>query len=302
MSRASPVVILAALAAAAAVVACRGSAAGPAADPRREAVKAFWAKLRAANDVRLRAGCASALALYEDALVLDPRHEDALYYLGQCRRESGQPVEARRAFERLVEVNPASARGHLALGALLASPDPTEPMDLAAAEAHLRRAHEINGEETGPVVRLGEVLLMRGQDAEARRWLEAALRTNPKSVEAAFLAGFSAWQDGTAEAGALARRVADAARVETPVRGVLNEGDRRDQKHAAAPPLASPLGRLLFGAPIAKLRGKAAAGETIDTAVATGLWREARRLRRELAARGSQVSGSPPETANAATN
>jgi tetratricopeptide (TPR) repeat protein len=283
---------LAALTLTTAIVACRGSAAGTAVDPRREAVKAFWAKLHAANEARLRSGCASALALYEEALVLDPRHEDALYYLGQCRRESGQPLEARKAFERLVNVNPASARGHLALGALLASPDPNEPMDLAAAEAHLRRAHEINGEETGPVVRLGEVLLVSGRDAEARRWLEAALRTNSKSVEAAFLAGFSAWDGGTADVAALARRVGEAAHVETPVKGVLNEGDRRNAKRSAAPPLASPLGRLLFGAPIATLRGMAAAGEPIDAAVVAGLWRDARRLRRELAARASRPASS----------
>ena len=256
-----------------------------AADPRREAVKSFWAKLHAANDVRLGSGCADAVALYEEALALDPRHEDALYYLGQCHRESGRPAEARVAFERLVEVNPTSARGHLSLGALLASPDPAEPMDLASAEAHLRRAHDINGEETGPVLRLGEVLLVRGRDAEAREWLEAALRTNTKSVEAAFLAGFAGWDGGAGDAGGLARRVREATRVEGPIKGVLGEGDRRDARRTAAPPLERPLGRLLFEAPIATLWGRAAAGETIDDALVTGLWREARRLRAALAAR-----------------
>jgi tetratricopeptide (TPR) repeat protein len=259
-----------------------------AADPRREAVRAFWAKLHAANDARLRPDCASAARLYEEALALDPRHEDALYYLGQCRRDLGQPEAARAAFERLVEVNPASARGHLALGALLSSPDAKEPMDLEAAEAHLRRAHEINGEETGPVVRLGEVLIVRGRDAEAREWLEAALRTNPKSVEAAFLAGFVAWDGGSGEVAPLARRVREAAKVVAPVKGVLSEGDRRDAKHVAAPPLESPLGRLLFGAPIAALRGRAAAGEEIGDALVLSLWREARQLRGETARRAAR--------------
>ena len=261
-----------------------------AADPRRETVKAFWAKLHAANDARLRSGCAAAVDLYQEALALDPRHEDALYYLGQCRRDVGRPAEARAAFERLVEVNPASARGHLSLGALLASPDPAEPMDLAAAEAHLRRAHTINGEETGPVVRLGEVLLVLGRDGEARDWLEAALRTNPKSLEAAFLCGFVAWDRGSPEVKRLAGRVREAARVEAPVKGVLSEGDRKDAKRVAAPPLESPLGRLLFGAPIADLRGRAAAGEPIDDALVSSLWREARRLRRQLSGRVSRAT------------
>jgi hypothetical protein len=180
---------------------------------------------------------------------------------------------------------PASARGHLSLGALLASPNPAEPMDLAAAEAHLRRAHAVNAEETGPVVRLGEVLLVLGRDGEARQWLEAALRTNPKSVEAAFLAGFAAWDAGSREVSLLARRVREAARIDTPVKGVLSEGDRRDAKRVAAPPLQSPLGRLLFEAPIGTLRVGAAAGQELDDATVTGLWLEARRLRSGLARR-----------------
>jgi len=254
-------------------------------DPRRARVRAFWEKLRAATQARLRPDYASAARLYEEALSLEPGHEDALYYLGQCRRELGRPAEARGAFERLVDVNPTSARGHLALGALLASPDPAEPMDLAEAEAQLRRAHEINGEETGPMVRLGEVLLVAGRAGEARQWFEAALKTNPKSVEAAFLAGFAAWDGGPGEVERLARRVREAARVEAPVKGVLSEGDRKDEKRVAVPPLASPLGRLLFGGPIARLRGRALTGRPIDDALVTDMWREARRVRSDLAAR-----------------
>jgi tetratricopeptide (TPR) repeat protein len=258
-------------------------------EDRREAVKAFWAKLHAANEARLRSGCAVAVALYEEALALDPRHEDALYYLGQCRREAGRPAGARAAFERLVDVNPSSARGHLSLGALLASPDPAEPMDLAAAEVHLRRAHAINGEETGPVVRLGEVLLVSGRAAEAREWFEAALRTNPKSLEAAFLAGFVAWEQGSAEAARLARRVHAAAALDAPVKGVLSEGDRKDARRAVAPPLESPLGRLLFGAPIARLRGRAHAGERLEYTLITSSWHEARSLRAGFVARSGRA-------------
>jgi tetratricopeptide (TPR) repeat protein len=261
-----------------------------AADPRREALRAFWAKLNAANDARLRSGCAAALSLYRDALALDPRHEDALYYLGQCERENGRPAAARSAFERLVETNPQSARGQLALAALLASPDPKEPMDLAVAEERLRRAHAINGEETGPMLRLGEVLLVRGRDAEAREWFEAALRTNSKSVEAAFLAGLVAWSGGSQDVRPLVERVRQAAAVVAPVKGVLGEGDRRIGTQVAAPPLESPLGTLLFGAPIATLRGRAAAGQAIDDGTVIGLWRDARGLRVELAARARSSS------------
>ena len=69
------------------------------------------------------------------------------------------------------------------------------------------------------------------------------------------------------------------------MKGVLGEGDRKDAKRVAAPPLESPLGRLLFGAPIAALRARAAAGETLDPAHVVTLWREARGLRAALTAR-----------------
>jgi len=251
-------------------------------DPARERVLAFWTSFRAATDARIAGDCETAASLYEEALTLDPHHEDSLYYLGQCRRELGDPVAAREAFERLVGLNPASARGHLALGALLASPDPREPMDLAVAETHLRRAHEINGEETGPMVRLGEVLLVRGRRDEARSWFESALRTNPKSVEAALLVGYvDRGASGARAPDALVERVREAVKVKKPVQGVLGEGDRRrippagDESHAAAaPPLESPVGRLLFEAPVLALRARAAEGRPLVTDDVVRAWRE----------------------------
>jgi len=248
-------------------------------DPARQRVLEFWKAFRAATDARIADDdCEKAASLYEEALALDPRHEDSLYYLGQCRRGLGDPAAARDAFERLVGLNPSSARGHLALGALLASPDAHEPMDLDAAEEHLRRAHEINGEETGPMVRLGEVLLVRGEREEARSWFESALRTNPKSIEAALLVGYLDREDPGARA-SLVERVREAASLEKPVQGVLGEGDRRaapagDASHAAAaPPLESPLGRLLFEAPVLELRSRAAGGRSIRADDVAEAWR-----------------------------
>ena len=260
--------------------------AAPSNDPERQRIIRFWDRFGAATRLRSGGDCAAAVPLYEEALALDPEHEDCLYYVGQCRRELGEPASARTAFERLLELNPESARGHLALGALLASPDPAEPMDLEAAERHLRRAHEINGEETGPVVRLGEVTLASGRPDEARTWFEAALQTNAKSVEAALLAGYVTWEAGEAvDPAPLALRVRRAATVETPVAGVLGEGDRRDEHGKAARPLTNPLGRLLFGEPVDALRASAAAGTPPSDDAVLEAWRDVRRLRREYRAR-----------------
>jgi tetratricopeptide (TPR) repeat protein len=248
-------------------------------DPERARVLEFWQHYNAASRARTAGDCSEAALLYEKALTLDPKHEDSLYYLGQCRRELGEPGPARKAFRRLVEVSPRSARGHLALGALLASPDPAEPMDLAEAERHLEQAHAINGEETGPVIRLGEVALAAGRPEEARAWLEAALQTNAKSLEAALLAGYVSWELGEKEPGPLVGRVRDASLVEAPAKGVLNEGDRRDSRGVVARPVTHPLGRLLFGGPVDDLRSRVVAGEPLSEADVLAAWREVRRLR-----------------------
>jgi Tfp pilus assembly protein PilF len=265
-----------------------GPATGGASDAERERVLRFWDRVSAATSARIAHDCAKARDLYREALALDPKHEDCLYYLGQCQRELEQPTEARQAFLRLVEANPASARGHLALGALLASSDPEEPMDLPQAEKHLRRAHEINGEESGPMVRLGEVLILERQAGEARRWLESALRTNPKSVEAAFLLGYLTWESGDEKrALGLAQNAREAATTQAPIKGVLNEGDRKAPQFIAAPPLTNPMGRMLFGDLAGFVRQAAQARETASDAAFVAAWGSVREARRTYGRRAA---------------
>jgi Flp pilus assembly protein TadD len=240
----------------------RASDDDPAPAVDRAAVLRFWSTLDEATATRTRGDCAAAVPLYRRALGIDPRHEDALYYLGQCALSAGDAAAAAAAFGRLISVNVASARGHLALGALLASGGPGVPVDLDGADREFRSAHAINGEETGPMLRLGEIALVRGDDREARRWLESALRTNPKCVEAAFLLGFQRWRDGD-RAGARddVARARRAAAIDAPIQGVLSEGDRKPPNPATtaphgAPPQAGPAAATLFSSAAAVLRGK----------------------------------------------
>ncbi|MEK7284063.1 MAG: hypothetical protein AAB249_09655, partial [Acidobacteriota bacterium] len=104
------------------------------------------------------------------------------------------------------------------------------------------------------MLRLGEIAIVRGDGAQARSWLESALRTNPRSVEAAFLLGYLDWQAGDdRRARDGCRRAIEAGAVQAPVQGVLSEGDRK-----AAPPLESPMGKTLFSAFSDPLRGRPA--------------------------------------------
>jgi tetratricopeptide (TPR) repeat protein len=207
----------------------------------RETVLLFWKTLGEATALRTAGDCAGAIAIYRKALALQPGHEDCLYYLGQCLQSVGKPEEARRALTDLVTANPSSGRGQLALGTLALWQNGGPDLDEAGHRFEL--AHAINKEESGAMLLLGEVALVRGDAAGASDWLHAALRTNPRNVEAAFLLGYLAWRDGD-QRGARSRCAEATALAAPPVQpqGVKSEGDRK----ASAPPLTSPMGRTLF--------------------------------------------------------
>jgi tetratricopeptide (TPR) repeat protein len=206
-----------------------------------ETVILFWRTLGEATAARTAGDCAAAIPIYRRALALHPGHEDALYYLGQCLQALGRTDEAHRALVDLVTVNPSSSRGHLALGflALWREGGP----DLDSAQHEFEQAHGLNKEESGAMLQLGEVALVRGEGERASEWLRAALHTNPRNLEAAFLLGYLEWHAG--DAAAAARRCGEAIAMAAPPaapQGVKSEGDRQ----AAAPPLTSPMGRTLF--------------------------------------------------------
>jgi tetratricopeptide (TPR) repeat protein len=193
----------------------------------RARVVAFWQAYREATELRLESRLAEAAAAYERALAFNPRHEDALYYLGHVRLERGEFAAAERAWRRLTEINPASARAHLQLGTLYLCFADGAPTDLRRAAAEFHRAHEINKEETGAVLRLGEIALARQDPATATERFSAVLGSNPGSVPAHFYLGYLAWQAGRpAEALGGFRRAAELARTR-PITAAPSEGDTK---------------------------------------------------------------------------
>ncbi len=196
------------------------------ASPERERVLRFWDRYRDATRHRTAGRIPEAAAAYAEALALDGHHEDALYYSGNMRFELGEFSEAEAAWQRLIEVNETSARAHSRLGDLYLCYDRPQWFDVTAAEAQFRRAAEINREETGPLLRLGESALVRGDLAAARARLDEVLRTNSGSVEANFLRSYIAWKDGEpAEAEARTTGLMELLRAEETEDTGLNEGD-----------------------------------------------------------------------------
>ena len=109
-------------------------------------------------------------------------------------------------------------------------------MQLDSAQRHLQRAHELNKEENGPVLRLGEVALLRGDLALARRQFATVIATNASSAAAHFYAGYIAWKENDARVAREEFAQAITTPAAPPPGGVAGEGDT---KRGTAPPVAA---------------------------------------------------------------
>jgi Flp pilus assembly protein TadD len=169
---------------------------GETAELDRAQVRDFWKLYREATSLRTSHMIQRASDTYARALALNPKHEDVLYYYGGTRLDLGDFAGAARAWRTLVTLNPSSARGHSELGSLYICLEQGAPFQLDSAKSHFARAHEINKEENGPLVHLGEVALLRDDLAAAKSQLDAVIMTHTSNSAARFYAGYVDWKNG----------------------------------------------------------------------------------------------------------
>jgi tetratricopeptide (TPR) repeat protein len=211
----------------------------PGAVSDRERLLKFWASQRAAMDaMKVEQDNAKAVRLFHEALALDPRHEDSRYYIAHCLAAQGDVTTALAQLEELQRQNPQSHRAFKQWGrlrAIFAAGD----ADLTAAEKSLERAHALNPEETGALLVLGEVSLLRGDAAKADERLAAACRSNPKAVGGFFLRGYLAWKRGdTPAATKFLEDTRAALGKDWQPKGATSEGDVQRKQHEEKSPLA----------------------------------------------------------------
>jgi tetratricopeptide (TPR) repeat protein len=200
-------------------------------DTARARITAFWSRYRSATDFRIAGSIDSASEEYARALELDPAHGDALYYLGGMRLALGDYGAAERAWRHLLDVDPSSARAHSQLGGLFLCLDEGAPFRLDSAEAHLTLAHQINREETGPLLHLGEAAMIRGDAPAAKGYFQDVLGSHRSSSAALFYVGYLAWKAGdSGQARSAWDAAVQAAGSAPPPAGVPGEGDTRGGK------------------------------------------------------------------------
>jgi tetratricopeptide (TPR) repeat protein len=200
---------------------------------------AFWAAQRAGMDAIKREGdLVKAAGFLREALALDPDHEDSRYYLAHCLWAEGDTAEALRQLDEMRRRSPSSHRAHRQWAAFAASLATTDA-ELGAAEAAAKRALEINGEETGALLLLGEIALLQDRFEVAGQRFAMACRTNPKAVDGFFLQAFIAWRSGDeGRAKDLLARAREARGADWKPEGAAAEGDVDARLHREETPLA----------------------------------------------------------------
>lgn len=218
----------------------RTAAAGsaqPGADRKR--LQEFWRVQRAAmNAMKVDGDLERASELFEQALALEPDHTDSRYYLGNLLFALGDAERGLEVLDALRRHDPASQRAHKQWGVLRAI-TAADAAGLAEAQSALERALEINPEETGSLLALGEIAILRGNTKEALERLEWACRTNPRAVGGFYLRAYIVWKGGDAAASvALLRSALSARGPEWKPQGAAAEGDVRARMHVETSPLA----------------------------------------------------------------
>jgi len=196
---------------------------------QREKMRQFWEVYRRAiRMMKTEGDWEKSTDLFREALAIDPDHEDSIYYLGNSLLGLGHYQEALAQFQRLVEIDPRSLRGNLQIGAVHAYPDTAEFFDLGKAEKSFQRALTINPEESGSLLQLGAVLLMKGDLERASEYFSMARQLNFKAVDAYYLDGYIQWtQEDMNAAMTLLSKAIKYSHPQKPERDVLGEGDTK---------------------------------------------------------------------------
>jgi enediyne biosynthesis protein E4 len=200
----------------------------------------FWNLQRAAmSAMKVEKDNPKAIRLFREAIGLNPKHEDSRYYLGLCLAAQGDIDGALASLAELQQLNPQSHRAWQQWGVVRAT-FAKSTADLAAAEAALQRAHALNPEETGALLVLGEVALLRGDTKLADDRLAAATQTNPKAIGGFFLRGYLAWKrSDDASAKQFLEQTRTARGPDWQPKGATSEGDVKQKQHLESSPLAT---------------------------------------------------------------
>jgi len=115
-----------------------------------------------------------AMKLFDTALGLDSTAVDALFHRSNLKMLQGQPEDARKDLERILELRPNYVMARLRLASILAAMD-----DVAGAKRHLDLAEQEEPNSGEIMSYRGELAFIQGQVSEAKDWFDKAIELEP---------------------------------------------------------------------------------------------------------------------------
>jgi len=191
--------------------------------------QSFWRYFREATNYRIAGEIEKATLAYQEALLLNPRHEDTLYYLGNLLYQQQAYDDAHTMWQQLVQVNPTSTRAYLQLGDFYLN-QKLDSFNVELAEKAYRTALSINKEETKPTLRLGQIALLKNDLTKAVECFELVVASNYRSVTAYAMLGYIHWINNEHEKAS--QNYQKAFEMTAPMQSVDNipgEGDTRNR-------------------------------------------------------------------------
>jgi len=134
-------------------------------------------KLQEAVDLAESGRLEEAKSAFEEVLLDDPRNAEALFNLGMCFTELGEPQRAITALSKSIDYNPEHSNSYVALGYAY-----DKLGDEEAAIKHLLLALSLDPDNPYAMRNLGGVFGKSGEMKEALSYLQKAYEINPSDA------------------------------------------------------------------------------------------------------------------------
>ena len=163
---------------------------------KSDSIQQFWTYYNTATDFRLQGKIDSAIKNYQEALSINQKHEDALYYIGNMFMNSDNYNQAQSSWEKLVKINPQSERAYIQLGNLYFCINHAGYFHPEKSKLFFELAANLNKETLSPNLKLGEIALFQNKSNVAFSIFDKLSMMDQKNAEIYFIIGYLNWKSG----------------------------------------------------------------------------------------------------------